>query len=119
MFNELSCVSILISCVINFLVFIDIMDQDRRSFKRSRNDEPEQLCRDYEKGTCFRGDRLEDFVCNGFYFDTNHQGANLNILRKRKKGFLKFRSAKISGRVCASIASAFMCMLLLCLRRNI
>lgn len=32
---------------------------DRRSHKRSRNDSGEQMCRDFVKGTCFRGERCK------------------------------------------------------------
>jgi len=62
------------------------MDHDRRGNKRSRKESGDQMCRDYEKGTCFRGDR-----CKFKHPEEENGVSKIPFCKDFRQGVCKFR----------------------------
>ena len=86
------------------------MGDDRRGSKRQRTESGNELCRDYNKGTCFRGSRwaLLLFTLIQFWVNVCALDASLLIPRMRTWKEKGFHSAKTFGILRAG--SGIVCM---------
>jgi len=62
------------------------MESGRRPVKRPRNDDEGQICRDFERGTCFRADR-----CKFKHPNEDSGVSKIPFCKDFRKGVCKFR----------------------------